>query len=257
MFFRILLGLSAFLVAGSAAYFSVLGIATLFSGSYYQVVVMAGSLEFGKLIATSFLYRYWNETVLWLKGYLITAVVILMCITSLGIFGYLSAAYQENSIKFGQLDGQVVIVEQQKQTIDAELQQISQRIDTLNKSRLAQEKRLPEMSRTAARPVYEDIARSGEEIKNLTQRSQQLQTTKFEKDNQLIELKAKSGEVKDIGTFKFVAQTINKPLDTVVTIFICVLIAVFDPLAVGLVLAFNIASYGTLLKKNKNLQAIT
>ena len=105
------------------------------------------------------------------------------------------------------------------------------------------------MSSRAAKPVYEDIAKAGEEIKNLTQRSQELQTSKFEKDNQLIELKAKTGEAKDIGTFKFVAQAVAKPLDTVVTAFICVLIAVFDPLAVGLILAFNIASYGSMLKK--------
>ena len=92
MFFIFLLGLAALLVAGSAAYFSVLGIATLFSGSFYQVVVMAGALEFGKLVATSYLYRYWNKTTWFLKVYLLVAVFVLMGITSLGIFGYLSAA---------------------------------------------------------------------------------------------------------------------------------------------------------------------
>ena len=69
--FTVLLGLSALLVAGSAAYFSVLGIATLFAGSYYQVIIMAGSLEFAKLVATSFLYRYWNVTPKILRNYLI------------------------------------------------------------------------------------------------------------------------------------------------------------------------------------------
>ena len=114
MFFRLLLFLSSMLVAGSAAYFSVLGIATLFSGSYYQVMAMAGALEFGKVIGTSFLYRYWTKTTWWLRTYLITAILILMAITSLGIFGYLSAAYQVNSSKFAGIDSQITLIEQQK-----------------------------------------------------------------------------------------------------------------------------------------------
>ena len=139
MFFIFLLGLAALLVAGSAAYFSVLGIATLFSGSFYQVVVMAGALEFGKLVATSYLYRYWNKTTWFLKVYLLIAVLILMGITSLGIFGYLSAAYQVNSSKFSQIDSQITLLGQQKEGFEKEIEQINSRVDTLNKSRASQE----------------------------------------------------------------------------------------------------------------------
>lgn len=249
MLFTLFLGLSALLVAGSAAYFSVLGIATLFAGSYYQVMIMAGALEFGKLVATSFLYRYWTKTALWLRTYLIIAVLILMGITSLGIFGFLSAAYQTTAVKFGQADNQIVLIEEQKANIDAEITQNKERITTLNEARKAQEARLPSMSRRSAAPVYEDMARAAEEIKSLTARSQELQQLKFEKDNELIELKGKMAEVKDIGTFKFVADQINKPLETIVILFILVLIFVFDPLAVALVLAFNIATRGSMLKE--------
>ena len=228
MLFTLLLGLSAFLVAGSAAYFSVLGIATLFAGSYYQVMIMAGSLEFGKLVATSFLYRYWKKTAWWLR---------------------MSAAYQTTAAQFGQTDTQVALIEQQKTNLKTEIEQINQRVTTLNEARKSQEKRLPEMSSKAAKPVYEDMARAAEEIKNLQVRVQELQTIQFEKDNEIIKLKGDMAKVKDIGTFKFVASQLNKPLDTIVTVFICILIAVFDPLAVALLLGFNIATKGSILKE--------
>ena len=251
MFFRLLLFLSSMLVAGSAAYFSVLGIATLFSGSYYQVMAMAGALEFGKVIGTSFLYRYWIKTTWWLRTYLITAILILMAITSLGIFGYLSAAYQVNSSKFAGIDSQITLIEQQKTSLDTEITQINTRVETLNKSRESQEKRLPSMSRQAAAPIYADIERSAAEIKDLTSRTQSLQTLKFEKDNEILELKTEISKAKDIGTFKFIAEQVNKPLDNIVVWFICLLIAVFDPLAVALLLCYNIASTGSILKEEK------
>ena len=242
MFFILLLSLSAFLVAGSAAYFSVLGIATLFSGSYYEVMIMAGSLEFGKLIATSYLYRYWLETNKLLKSYLVVAVVILMGITSMGIFGYLSAAYQVNSSNFAQIDSRITLLEQEKEGFDKEIEQHNSRIDTLNQSRTSQEQRLPGLSSKSAQPIYKDIEKSGEEIQNLTKRITELQQTKTQKNEEITTLKMEIAKSKDIGTFKFVADAINKPLDTVVTIFICILICVFDPLAVALILAFNVAT---------------
>ena len=251
MFFTFLLGLAALLVAGSAAYFSVLGIATLFSGSFYQVIVMAGALEFGKLVATSYLYRYWNKTTWFLKVYLLIAVLVLMGVTSLGIFGYLSAAYQVNSSKFSQIDSQIGLLTQQKEGFDKEIEQINSRIDTLNKSRASQEQRLVNLSSRASQPIYKDIEKSGVEIQKLNERVTELQQSKTEKDNQIIELKMEISKAKDIGTFKFVADSINKPLDTVVTVFILILICVFDPLAVSLVLAFNVATRGSVLKEEK------
>ena len=249
MFFRLLLFLSSMLVAGCAAYFSILGIATLFTGSYYQVMVMAGALEFGKVIGTSFLYRYWTKTTWWLRTYLTLSILVLMAITSIGIFGYLSAAYQVNSLKFAGIDSQVTITEQQKTSLDTEITQNNDRVETLNKSRESQEKRLPSMSRQAAVPIYADIERSAIEIKDLTSRTQTLQTLKFEKDNEIINLKNEITKAKDIGTFKFIAEQVNKPLDTVVIWFICLLIAVFDPLAIALLLSYNIAATGSILKK--------
>jgi hypothetical protein len=138
MLFTIILALTALLVAGCGAYFSVLGIATLFSGHFWQVAIMAGSLELGKLVATSFLYRYWNKIIWFLKLYMITAVLVLMVITSMGIFGYLSSGYQVNAGKTELIDNKVALIEQQKTNIKNEIDQINSRITTLNEARKSQ-----------------------------------------------------------------------------------------------------------------------
>jgi hypothetical protein len=252
MFFNILLGSSAFLVAGTAAFFSVLGIATLFSGSYYEVMIMAGALELGKLIATSFLYRFWYVTNRLLKLYLILAVIILMGITSMGIFGYLSAAYQANSSSVAHVESQITLFEGQKTEANKEIDQIRERITTLNESRGSQEKRLSGLSSKAAQPIYKDIEKSGEEIQRLNERIGTIQQTVQENDQKIIALKQENQQSRDIGTFKFIADALKLPLDTVVTLFICILICVFDPLSVSLVLAFNVAANRFPAVKNFN-----
>jgi hypothetical protein len=123
--FTALLAFAALLVAGCAAYFSVLGIATLFSGHFWSVIIMAGSLELGKLVATSFLYRYWNKVVWFLKVYMITAVLVLMGITSLGIYGYLSSGYQVNAGKTELIDNKAALIVQQKDNIIKKLNRLT------------------------------------------------------------------------------------------------------------------------------------
>ena len=212
---------------------------------------MASSLELGKLVATSYLYRYWNKTVWWLKMYMITAVVVLMAVTSMGIFGYLSAAYQTNSTKFAQLDGQITVINQQKTNFDSELTQNTKRIETLNELRTVQEQRVQQAGNYKAprEQAYAAIDKANQEIQKLTDRNQALQQQKLEKDNEILALQKETHTVKDVGTFKFVATALNKPLDSIVIWFIVLLICVFDPLAVSLILALNVALRGSVLKE--------
>jgi hypothetical protein len=249
--FTLLLAFTALLVAGCAAYFSVLGIATLFSGHFWSVVIMAGSLEIGKIVGTSFLYRYWDKTAWFLRTYLLIAIFTLVCITSMGIFGYLSSGYQVNRGKTELIDSKVALVVQQKESIQNEIEQNNLRIQTLNDARRTQEQRLPSMSRLAARPVYEDMERAAEEIKNLTARNQDLQSKVFERDEEMAGFQNEMYELHDIGTFKFVAEAFGVELDTVVKFFILVIVLVFDPLAVALILGYNIAVYGRIQRKEK------
>ena len=117
MGFIILLVLSTLSIAGSAAFFSIYGLAQIFTGSFWPVVIMASSLEAGKLISASYVYRYWNKISILMRSYLIAAVLILMVITSAGIFGFLSAAYQQDILPLEQNKQQVVLLLHEKDEI--------------------------------------------------------------------------------------------------------------------------------------------
>lgn len=241
MFIKIL-ALSAFIIAGVAAYFSVQGIATLYAGAYISVLVMAGALEVGKLVATSFLYRYWHKTNLLLKTYILIAILTLMGITSMGIFGFLTSAYQSSLIEYSQAETQQEFLISQNAILKGELESLTMRVDTLNQSRLSQEQRLPSMSRIAAKPVYEDIAKAGEEITQSRTRMNEIFEEIKALDLQTLEAQKQSGKQKDIGTLKYAAELFNTDINTIVKWFTLAIIVVFDPLAIALVLAYNIAA---------------
>ena len=241
MFIKIL-ALSAFIIAGVAAYFSVQGIATLYAGAYISVLVMAGALEVGKLVATSFLYRYWEKTNLLLKTYLLISVLALMGITSMGIFGFLTSAYQTSLAEYSSATTQQEFLVSQNVILKSELESLNARIETLNESRKSQEARLPSMSRQAARPIYEDIARAGEEIKEARSRMQTVYYEIKALDAQNFELQKQTNKQKDIGTLKYAAELFNTDINTIVKWFTIAIIFVFDPLAVCLVLAYNVAA---------------
>ena len=124
MLFGILTLLTALAIAGVAAWFSIVGLMLLFSGMPMSIAVMAGTLEVGKLLTASWLYRYWNETSLMLRSYLTAAVVILMVITSIGIFGYLSKAASDQA---GDIGDAVAVVER----IDAQISREENKIDLI------------------------------------------------------------------------------------------------------------------------------
>jgi uncharacterized protein YpmB len=237
-----ILALTAFVIAGVAAYFSVQGIATLYAGAFISVLVMAGALEVGKLVATSFLYRYWHKTNLLLKTYILVAILTLMGITSMGIFGFLTSAYQTSLIEYSQAETQQEFLVSQKAILEKELASLTMRVDTLNQSRLSQEQRLPSMSRRSAAPVYEDIKKSGEEITQARTRMNQIFEEIKTLDIQTLEAQKQSGKQKDIGTLKYAAELFGTDINTIVKWFTLAIIVVFDPLAIALVLAYNIAA---------------
>jgi len=236
-----ILALTAFVIAGAAAYFSVQGIATLYAGAYISVLVMAGALEAGKIVGTSFLYRYWHRTNLLLKTYLLIAIIALMGITSMGIFGFLTSAYQTSLAEYSTATAQQEFLVSQKAILQSEVDSLNSRIVTLNESRKSQESRLPSMSRLAARPVYEDIARAGEEIKEARDRMQTVYDEIKTLDAENFELQKQTSKQKDIGTLKYAAELFNTDINTIVKWFTIAIIFVFDPLAICLILAYNVA----------------
>jgi hypothetical protein len=238
--FIYILGLTAFFIASVAAYFSVQGIATLYAGAYISVLVMAGVLELGKLVATSFLYRFWGKINVFLKTYLLISIFALMGITSMGIFGFLTSAYQTSLSSFFSSNTQKQFIANQKQMLQSEMDSLNIRIQTLNEARLSQEKRLPAMSREAAKPVYADMERSSNEIKESRDRMNLIYDEIKKIDIESFELEKETNNQKDIGTLKYVSELFNTDLNTIVKWFTLTIIFVFDPLAICLVLAYNV-----------------
>ena len=229
-------GLSALLVAGSAAFFSVFGLSNLFAGAKLSVVVMAGSLEFGKLVAASFLYRFWDNINRLLKIYLVTGVIILVGITSAGIFGYLSNAYQGATINFEKQSTELLALEDRLDVLEEDRVFLKQELEDQVLS-------LPENYITAKRNLREQYNPQIQEISN------DILGVKGRISDLEIEL-IETGV--DVGPAIYLAKAFETDVDTVVKFFIFILIFVFDPLAVSLVLAFNHAlQYESRVKETK------
>ena len=223
--FSNLVGLSALLIAFSAAFFSVFGLSKLFAGAELSVIIMASSLEFGKLVAASFLYRYWDRINLLQKFYMTFATVVLVIITSAGIFGFLSNAYQGATVEFEKESTNLIFKEDRLKQLEEDKLYLKEELDQAIAD-------LPENYRTARRKLREDY---------------QPQIAQINK--QMIDLKGEIGELKtalvetgvDVGPVIYLARTFQTDIDTVVKFFIFVLIFVFDPMAVMFVISYNVA----------------
>ena len=232
--FNKLVGFSALSIAGSAAFFSVYGLSKLFAGAQTAVIVMAGSLEFGKLVAASFLYRYWNRINIAHKIYMTIATVILILITSAGIFGFLSNAYQGATVGFEKESTALIYKEDR-------LEQLLEDKAFLKEELEVAVSELPDNYRTAKRKLREEY---------------QPQINQINKD--IIQLKGEVGDLKialvetgvEVGPAIYLARVFDTDVDSVVKFFIFILIFVFDPMAVIFVISYNV----TLLDRSGNLQ---
>jgi len=222
-YFYIWIGLSALLIAGSAAAFSVYGLAKLFSGAFLSVVVMAGSLELGKLVTASFLYRYWNMINWFQKVYMTIATIVLIFITSAGIFGYLSNAYQGATLEFEKQSTELLTIEERIEQLDEDKVFLKEELEVAISE-------LPDNYITAKRKLREEYN------PQITQLNQELLEFKTRRADLEIEL-VSTGV--DVGPAIYLARTFGTDIDTVVKFFIFILIFVFDPLAVMLVIAYN------------------
>jgi len=252
--FSFLIALSAALIAGCAAYYSVFGLSQLFAGASLAVIIMASSLELSKVVAVSFLHRYWNKISNGLKIYLSIGVFILICITSAGIYGFLSNAYQKTANKLEITEGQAGGLNNKKSLFEKTINDNnkiigtkSSRVEQLTQLRTAQETRLDGATTNSARnKARSDINSANSEIQKLngeidvlnTKNSSLSDSVNFY-SSKLIELKTNDNATSEIGPLKYLAQLTGQPMDKVVNWFILLLIFVFDPLAVALVIATN------------------
>ena len=223
-FFAFLVGLSALCIAGSAAFFSVFGLSKLFAGATKEVIVMAGSLEFGKLISASFLYRYWDKVNKALRTYLLVGIITLVGITSAGIFGFLSNAYQGATIEFEKESTKLLYKEDRLSQLEEDKIYLK---DELEIAILE----LPDNYITAKRQLRADY-----------------NPKVLEMNDQILDVKSEIGDLKtalietgiDVGPAIYLARVFGTDIDTVVKFFIFILIFVFDPMAVVLVICYNV-----------------
>ena len=244
--FKTLVSFTALTIAGCAALFSVTGIGTLFAGAAVSAMVMASALELGKLVGISFLYRYWTEVPKALKTYLSVASVILIIITSAGIYGYLSSAYAKVAADPLKMNAEVQILNSQAETIDEEIKRKTQRLDQIISLRGQQENRIDDLIAKSATGSNTTIRNAQNQLTELTRTANTLQQEINKASAQRDSLRAKSLTTdvaittnSDIGTFVYISRAIGVPLDTVVKWFILVIVLVFDPLSICLVLAYN------------------
>lgn len=240
MFFIALLIASTTAIAGAAAYFSVYGLAYTFSGVFWSVVAMGASLEVGKLIAASYLYRYWDKTNTILRSYLMFGVAALMLLTSVGIFGYLSSGYQQDVLPLKQKTEQVQLLEAEKARLLARKQQIdniiagSATVNTVEGTK--------GIDRNAVRALRETTRARESLVRQY--RSEQTDATKRIKDldAELLALKQDLIKVEaHIGPITYIANAFDLPTDNATKYLIFLIIFAFDPMAVALTLAVNTA----------------
>ena len=268
--FPAIIALSALSVSGSAAFYSVYGLSKLFAGATTEVIIMAGSLEVAKLVIASLLYQYWNDINKFLRTYLTVAAVILVIITSMGIYGFLSAAYQdtyqkllvsENQIEF--LENKANFYDEDVKRYDKQLEQIMDNISTLSsaKSRSIQIKDTSVVGgvrntistaelRLAQNRIQVEETNRKEVNEKRTVAADSLQNIRLE----ILQLQNNSETSGELGPLKYIAGLTNTPMDKIINILLLIIIFVFDPLAISLVVAAN---YAFDIANRKNLYGET
>jgi len=256
--FPIVIALSALSVAGSAAFYSVFGLSKLFAGAATQVIIMAGSLEFAKLVSASLLYQYWTTINKALKGYLMIAVFTLMIITSGGIYGFLSGAYQSTATQSELLDKSLVILEHKqtrfsetKDDLVLEKAQINKSISDLrislsNPQQVSwydknSETVITSTSSSARRALQAELKTSITDRDNINLKLDAILDSITTTDMALLNKEISNEDERELGPLKYLASTTGWPMDRVVNYFLLLIIFVFDPLAIALVVAANFA----------------
>ena len=226
-------------IAAVAAWYSIIGLTTIFSAAVVPIIIMGVVLEIGKLVAAAWVYQNWKETNVLLKSYLVSAIVVLMLITSMGIYGFLSKSHidagintTEISVKLERLDNRINGEQRQIDRAEKTLKQLDDRLEKMNEgwfiTRGIQQREKEQEERQQLNDI---IKKSESEIDKLLDKKSEYQ------------LEVKNFEV-EVGPIKYIAALVygdeaKNYLDNTVRYVILLLIFVFDPLAVLLLISAN------------------
>ena len=248
---KYLVGLSAVVVAGCAAYFSVTGLGVLFAGAAISVMVMAGSLEFAKLVAATYLKQEWDNIKGFNKWYLTISVGTLMLITSAGIFGYLSNAFQQQNLELQKIEREVSVFENKIKQNESEITRYSTQLTNQQNIRNSQENNLSKVieKNGSTSRLTQMVKTADKEITSISAKINKLTQDNNNAADSINSIRNKNiGIEREVGGFRFVAEAFGLELNTVVKFFIFIIVIVFDPLAVALIIAFN----GLIMNKRKD-----
>lgn len=253
--FGFLMVFSTLSLAGTAAYYSVFGLSSLFAGAKFEVIIMASALELAKLIVASYLHNHWSKLGLLLKSYLTLGVAILMIITSAGIYGFLTSAYQTTADQLTIVDKQVAVVEMKRDRFSESLEgykiernQLNGSITELtkglsNNTIQYKDKETGEIITTTSsstRRVLTSQLNDMKEQRNKVSIKMEAVTDSITKlDLQILDLESNNEVAAEIGPLRYMAKITGRSMDVIVNWFTLMIVFVFDPMAIAMVIAVN------------------
>lgn len=252
-----LIVIAALGLAGSAAYFSISGLSKLFAGSALQVIIMASFIEFAKIATTAALHKFWKDISWLLKLPLTIMVIVIMGITSSGIYGFLADAYSTTSVQLEKIEGQIALIEKQQEQKKVQITGIEEikttktdRVTSLIDLRVQQESRLDSLYNKGA---YSTAKKTQALIDQSTLEIQSLQVELDTIANKINRINSEIGELDiqvldlqntdvatEIGPLKYMSKVLDKPMENIINWFIMAIMLAFDPLAILLVILANV-----------------
>ena len=264
--FPILIALSAMSVSASAAFYSVSGLSKLFAGATLAVIIMATSLEVGKLVIASLLYQYRKTLPFFLKSYLTLACIVLIGITSMGIYGFLSSAYQETASKASTIDAQITLIETKRDNVKEQLDVYNEEKSSINeavadlRSGLSnntiqyKDKETGQIITTTSsstrKALEKQLDQAIERQTEINIKVDVLNEKLFNYETEKVEVSTNNDLAAELGPLKFISGLTGVAMDKIVNWLLLTIIFVFDPLAIALVIAANFAFEQIKTKKN-------
>jgi len=253
--FPFIIAATALSVSASAAFYSVSGLSKLFAGASFEVMVMAGSLEVAKLVIASLLYQYWDIINKGLRAYLTVAAFILVLITSMGIYGFLSSAYQDTYRQLTIKNNKTTFLTQKKDfydkdviRYDEELERISNNISTLSNAKASSIQVRDTTSSTGFRQTISTaelrLSQKRIEVEETNRKAVQVKREVAADSLQkyqlaILELENDTDVAGELGPLEYLSKLTNTSMDKIINYLLLVIIFVFDPLAISLVIAAN------------------
>ena len=255
--FPLLIAFSALSVSLSAAFYSISGLSKLFAGAAFAVIVMAASLEVAKLVIASLLYQYRKSLPFLLKAYLSIACVVLILITSMGIYGFLSAAYQDTANKEGNAEARIVLIETKRDNVKEQLEVYTEEKTSINEAVAELRKGLSNnkiqwrdketnqiITSTSSRTRKALEKQLDQAIIRQTEINAKVDVLNkkiFEYETEIVETRIGDGSTSELGPLKYLSGLTGLPMDRIINYLLLTIIFVFDPLAIALVIAANFA----------------